>query len=202
MKAIIPILAGALVLAGAASAVAGDEEVVVEEKIVIALKTDDFEIEETDLSHLAVGDAETIVTGSGKTVDLLRTEDGIEVYVDGELMDAGAHHDVHHVAHTVEIICDDETDCDENVWISRGGEFDFTTDGDGEKKFIVIKGEDEEWDVEMLPDGAHEVHGTVHIVREFSEDMDLGDLHEAHGDLHEGVEHDVIIIKKKLEDEI
>lgn len=58
-----------------------------EKKIVIALKTDDFELVETDMSDLAVGDAETIYTDSGQTVDLLRTEDGVEVYIDGELVD-------------------------------------------------------------------------------------------------------------------
>ena len=67
----------------------------------IALSTDVFELDEIDISHLAVGDAETIVTASGKTVDLLRTEHGVEIYVDGELMDLphmGAHggHEGHH----------------------------------------------------------------------------------------------------------
>ena len=65
MKVIIPLLTGFLVLSGAMAALAGGEEADVEKKIVIALSTDDFETEETDLSHLAVGDAETIITEDG-----------------------------------------------------------------------------------------------------------------------------------------
>jgi hypothetical protein len=41
--------------------------------MVIALQTDDFELAETDISDLEIGDAETIYTESGKTIDLLRT---------------------------------------------------------------------------------------------------------------------------------
>jgi hypothetical protein len=36
------------------------------EKEVIALGTDDFELAETDISTLAIGEAQTIETGSGK----------------------------------------------------------------------------------------------------------------------------------------
>jgi hypothetical protein len=61
---------------------AGDRE-----KMVIQLKTDDFEVAETDISHLAIGESETIVTASGKTIDLLRTTEGVEIYVDGALLD-------------------------------------------------------------------------------------------------------------------
>ncbi|MFT5351471.1 MAG: hypothetical protein ACI9MF_002294, partial [Gammaproteobacteria bacterium] len=57
------------------------------EKMVVELKTNDFEIAETDISDLAIGESETIVTESGKTIDLLRTAEGIEIYMDGELMD-------------------------------------------------------------------------------------------------------------------
>ena len=73
MKKSILFMAAIVVSAGINLTVAGEES----EKIVIALKTDDFEIEKTDLSHLAVGDAETIVTESGRPIDMLRAEDGI-----------------------------------------------------------------------------------------------------------------------------
>ena len=36
------------------------------QKIIVALKTDDFELPATDISHLAVGDAETIRTDNGQ----------------------------------------------------------------------------------------------------------------------------------------
>ncbi|MEE4294556.1 MAG: hypothetical protein V2I79_11390 [Xanthomonadales bacterium] len=190
-------VAACFLILGASSAVAGEEpEIVKEEKIVIALETDEFSIAETDLSHLEVGDAETILTESGKTVDLLRTENGIEIYVDGELLDMPGMHEEHHVVHEIKIICDDgEEDCAEDMtWITESGDVDFEALHDGEHKVIIMHGDDVDYDVEVLGDGPHEAHGTVHIVREF-EDVDVDDLHEAHN-------REVIIIKKKVEDEI
>lgn len=149
-----------------------------EKEIVISIVTDDFAIEDQNLSHLGIGDAETFVTESGKTVDMLRTEEGIEIYVDGELIDMEAAHEAHHVTHTVTVICDDDTECEELEWISE--------DGDGD------------WDVEVLSGHPVEAHGTVHIVREIS-DIEPGDLDD---DLHGEHDREVIIIKKKIEDEI
>ena len=47
-----------------------------EEKMVIALKTDSFELAETDISTLAVAKAKTIETEDGGVIDILRTADG------------------------------------------------------------------------------------------------------------------------------
>lgn len=196
MKQIILLLAAGFFVLSTSSVVAGeDPEKIVEKKIVVAVSTDDFELEETDLSHLAVGDAETIVTESGKTVDLLRTEDGIEIYIDGELVETGGSHDENHIVHKIKIICDeDEEDCGDLAAIPELVDIDVETLHKGERKVIVIKGDGEEWDVEMLPEGAHEVHGAVHIVKEL-DGVELGELHEEHN-------REVIIIKKKHEDEI
>ena len=197
MKQLILLLAACLLTIAAVTATAGGEtEKVVEEKIVVALSTDDFEIEETDLSHLAVGDAETIVTESGKTVDLLRTEDGIEIYVDGEKIEMGGLHDEKHVVHKIKIVCDDEEeDCSEDLtWISNLEDVDVETIHDGEHKVYMIHGDGEDFDIEVLGDGPHEVHGDVHIIKKHG-DVELGELHEAH-------DREVIIIKKKTEDEI
>jgi hypothetical protein len=88
---IIPLLAVMILTISAASLSAG------EDKMVIALTTDDFELAETDVSDLGIGDSETIYTESGKTIDLLRTADGIEIYVDGELLELGSlHGEGHH----------------------------------------------------------------------------------------------------------
>ena len=57
------------------------------EQMIVKLKTNDFEIAATDIARLQVGEAETIFTDSGKTIDLLRTADGVEIYVDGEMLD-------------------------------------------------------------------------------------------------------------------
>ena len=70
------------------------------EKMVIALKTDDFNLMETDVSDLAIGEAQTIETDSGKVIDILRTADGVELYIDGELLEMdfageGLHEDLH-----------------------------------------------------------------------------------------------------------
>lgn len=198
MKQTMLLLIAFLFMASTSLAVAGGEmETIVEEKIVVALSTDDFEIEETDLSHLAVGDAETIVTESGKTIDLLRTEDGIEIYVDGEPIEVGGWHDEKHIVHKIKIVCDeDEEDCDDLAAMATIEDIDIDTLHDNGHKFIFIGDEegDLDVDVEMLEDGAHQVHGAVHIVKKF----DGEDL----GELHEGGEHEVIIIKKKVEDEI
>ncbi len=196
MNRITLTLLAALVATSAGVIAAAEVETVKEEKILIALNTDDFVIEETDLSHLAVGDAETIVTDSGKTVDLLRTEDGIEVYVDGELIDTGGSHDEHHIAHRIKIICDEgQQDCVEDMsWIEGMEDIEVETLHDGRHRVVIMGGDGEDWDVEVLGDGEHEVHGTVHIVKEFS-DVDPGELHEAH-------DREVIVIKKRSEDEI
>ena len=47
-----------------------------QEKMVIALKTNDFELTETDISALAIGQSQTIETDSGQVIDILRTTDG------------------------------------------------------------------------------------------------------------------------------
>jgi len=136
---------------GTTNVSAGDVGKTEHEQIVIALSTDDFELEETDLSDLEVGDAETIMTESGKRIDLLRTEDGVEIYVDGELVDAGMHgsenlHDGHKVVHKhVEVICDTDEDCEEVVWMSEDGEFDMDSaheEGHHEKVIIIKKDAD------------------------------------------------------------
>ncbi|HKX55091.1 MAG TPA: hypothetical protein VJN01_03275, partial [Xanthomonadales bacterium] len=92
-------------------------------KVVVALKTDDVELHEMDISHLQPGDAETIITEDGKTIDLLRTEDDVEIYVDGKLLELGAegvgHHKVVHARHKeMGIDCDAAADCEELEWLS------------------------------------------------------------------------------------
>jgi len=99
-----------------------------EEKMLIALKTDDFELAQTDISTLAVGEAQTIETDSGKVIDILRTTDGVEIYVDGELLeinfaDEGLHGD-HMIKKRVEVTCDSDEECDTNVFVFTGDDAD------------------------------------------------------------------------------
>ena len=92
-------------------------------KMIVALKTSNFELTETDISSLAVGEAQTIETESGRVIDILRTADGAEIYVDGELLemnfDDDTLHEKHMVSKHVEIECDNDV-----VWVSEGGDID------------------------------------------------------------------------------
>ena len=121
---VILILAFLFLLSGPQAVRAGGDAAEEEKQIVIALTTDDFELTATDVSHLAVGEAETIHTEGGKTIDLLRTADGIEVYIDGELLDSGleslGEDGGHEVIHSrIEIRCDDDSDeCEHWAWHS------------------------------------------------------------------------------------
>ena len=119
-----------------------------EEKMVIALKTDDFELTETDISALAIGEGQTIETESGKVIDILRTADGVEIYVDGEMLEMDFDHDGLHEEHMVrkhaEVICDSDEGCDEMIWISADEDIDLEElhkmhEGEEGHKFIVIK---------------------------------------------------------------
>jgi len=115
-----------------------------DEKMIIELKTNDFELAETDISDLEIGESETIVTESGKTIDLLRTADGVEVYLDGELLDTpkmGAHKmghgEMHHGDHDgkmimkhKEIIIDCEVDGEVGDEHECSNEMIFFGDGD------------------------------------------------------------------------
>jgi len=150
-------------LLGAATAWAADSGDT-EKQMIIALHTDDFELQETDISHLAVGESETIVTDSGQTIDLLRTGDGVEIYVDGELLEPGleadpALHGEHQVIHKrVEVVCEDDGACEKTVWVSDDPDVDIDRlDGaehqvimlhdvhsDGEELMELVPGEREE----------------------------------------------------------
>jgi hypothetical protein len=170
MRNFITLIAIGLFLLAANPVKAGDEpESTVDRKIVIALTTDDFELGETDISHLAVGDAETIVTDSGKTIDLLRTEDGVEIYVDGELLDLddeALHEEKHVVKKRVEVICDDEDDCENMVWITDDADLD-----------LDMLHEDGEHGVIMIHEGGHDLdihtdeeHEKVIIIKNRADD--------------------------------
>jgi hypothetical protein len=139
-------------LAALAFLAAGSVQAGIEEKMVIALKTDDFELQNTDVSDLAIGESQTIETDSGKIIDILRTADGVELYVDGELLemdfDGEGLHQGHEVQKHVEIICDDdETSCSEKmVFISDDENFEIEElhemHADGkDHKIIVIRKE-------------------------------------------------------------
>lgn len=153
-----------------------------QEKIIIALQTGDFELAETDISNLAIGEAKTIETDSGKIIDILRTNDGAEIFVDGELLEMNFGDEDLHAEHMmtkhVEVLCDGEDGCDENIVIldSEGNETSEWVMSDGNHVSISH-------DVEITcsddEDGTHCDHQMVFISDDG--DIDLDAIHEAHG---------------------
>jgi hypothetical protein len=207
LSLIYTLILSAFVTAGYALA-GGDE------KMIIELKTNDFELAETDISDLEIGESETIVTESGKTIDLLRTADGVEVYVDGELLDTpkmGAHEmhhgEMHHGDHDgkmimkhKEIIIECEVDGEAGDDHHCGNEMIFVGDGDidiealherGDAHKVIVKrmhkscSSDEEGECE-----------DVNVWVSDGEDVSFGELHEA----SEG--HKVIRIHKSVDGEV
>ena len=150
------------------------------EKKVFMLKAGDGEVVEADVSDLGLGESRSFVTESGRMVDLLQTPEGLEVYLDGELIDLsgsdealhehlmharalaeercdgdcedgfayafttedGEEANVHVIRKHVEVICSDEEQCDDNVWISADGDVDLDlVHGDGDHQVIVVRKE-------------------------------------------------------------
>ena len=176
-----------------------------QEKMVIALKTNDFELTETDISELAIGEAQTIETEGGRVIDILRTADGAEIYVDGELLDmnfdAEGPHEKHMVKKQVEVICEDGEECDKNVFILAGDNDHALNIVDGEGNNIFIHKE-----VELsCSDDEEGTSCSENVVwTSDGEEIDLEELHEMHGN-HEFPEgekaHKVIVIKKEIVNE-
>ncbi len=111
IKTSLKILSGILV-AGLALADGGYE-------MLIDIETDEISINQMDIDHLEVGDSETIYTQDGKTVDILRTAQGVEIFIDGEKLDPpslhgiadGAAHEMHKYVLKIECDSEDVDDC-------------------------------------------------------------------------------------------
>lgn len=167
-----------------------------EDKLVVTIVTDSFEVPETDISTLAVGEAKTIETGSDQVVDILRTPDGAEVYIDGELLDMDLAHigDAHgrHVArHQVEITCKDEDDtaCEQQVEILIHG------DG-GVSGWAEAEGDaglHHEFEIDCIDEGVATTC-EQHVIR--IGDDDVIHVETVHGEHAGGTVHKVIVIEK------
>ena len=167
-----------------------------QEQMIIALKTTDFELTETDISELAVGEAKTIETDSGKVIDILRTADGAEIYIDGELLeidfDTDGLHEEHMVKKHVEIVCEDDEECDKNVFIHAQDEGD-------DSDWVTVVGENVLMKHEIELSCTDEDEGTScsdeMVWISDHEELELKELHELH---ESGEGHKVIIIKKDI----
>jgi hypothetical protein len=167
-----------------------------EEKIIIALDTGGLELAEANISSLAIGEAKTIETDSGRIIDILRTADGAEVYIDGELLemdfDIEGLHEGLMIRKHVEVICDDEEDCDKHVVIHADGDHEFSMEmsDDGDNIFIhkeieiTCTDEDDETSCEQM------------VWISDGEDIDFEELHKVHAD---GEAHKVIVIRKEAD---
>lgn len=184
------------VLTLAAFALIATQSVYAETEMIIALKTDKFELTETDISSLAVGEAKTIETDSGSVIDILRTAEGAEVYVDGELLQMDFDHESQHGKHMmkkhVEVICEGDEGCDENVITVVSGDEDGTHWAVEEGGNVFIHKEIEV----SCTDEEEGASCSDRIIRVTDgEDVDLEQIHE----MHEGEgSHKVIVIKKQI----
>ncbi len=164
-----------------------------QEKMVIALKTSDFELTETDISSLATGESKTIETESGKVIDILKTGDGVEIYVDGELLEVKHPQEGHMIESHIEIICDDEENCDEDIVVIADHDTEISD-------WVTDKGEN----VVILKEIVHACSGDEstscsgqNIRVDGKGDFDIEELHE--GEDHQGEgRHKIIVIKKDV----
>lgn len=167
-----------------------------DEKVVIALKTDEFTLAETDVSHLAVGESKTIETDSGNIIDILRTTDGVELYVDGELLEMDFDEEGIHAEHVikkhVEIICEDDQDCDKNVFVINGDDSDLNSWISDDGQHILLH---EDIELSCSSDGDETSCSDNVMIISDGENFDLEELHELHG--NDG-DHKVIMIKKHV----
>ena len=166
------------------------------EEMIIELKTHDFEVAATDIGELAIGESKTIETESGKIIDILRTSDGAEIYIDGELLEMNATHEgmheVHKIEKHVEIVCDDEEDCEKQIFVVTDGEpvdFGFAS-SEGDNVFIH-----KEIELSCTDDEDSTSCSETSVWVTGDGEIDLQELHEMHGD---GKTHKVIIIKKEV----
>lgn len=195
-------------LAGSTIAIAKDVQ-----KHVIALKTDDFELVETDISDLEVGEARTIVTEEGKNIDIIRAAEGVEIYVDGELLDLsfGDMSGAHKRHQRIVVDCDGaEGECGDLMALHSGdgdhaaGDHEVlvrqihvscTADDESEcAEKVWVSSEDSaafgDVEIEKLIDSDGGVR-IIHMGGEHDPDFEGTELHET---------HEVIVVREKSED--
>ena len=166
-----------------------------QEKMVIALKTHDFELTETDISTLAIGESQTIETGSGKIIDILRTTDGAEIYVDGELLEIDFDHEGLHEDHMIKkhvsVICDNNEDCDKNIFILAGDDDDSNRVIEDAENIFIHK------EIEISCSDDEDRTSCTDKMVWMSEDGNINheELHEMHMN---GEGHKVIVIRNEI----
>jgi hypothetical protein len=139
---------------------------------IVKFLAGDATVIEADVTDLLVGESQTFVTENGDSLDVLRTHEGLELYLNGELLDPGLGGPGHHgqsagsdkagtwSGKRVEKICQSDAatgdlTCDEEVWISGDatGEWDELTPGDEHHARIIVI-EKDKLESQLLPDQA------------------------------------------------
>ena len=118
---------------------------VAERKAVIAISGDDYTLEETDVSHLGVGESEIIETESGKVIEILREDTGFTIFVDGEMLPKPPEAPAMAMHISKEVVCDDTGECSEEVHVLKDGEeLEGLDDLEGEhhKRIMIIEKEE------------------------------------------------------------
>lgn len=164
-------------------------------QLIIELETDSFKFGPTDVSSLAIGEVKTIETESGAVIDILRTMDELEIYVDGELLSPGFDHDPNLTLHTIKnhvtIICDedDDHDCENHFLIHTQGDENMTTRINRDSHEVI---DIEEIEVICIDEG-EETSCASHVVQVGGDGvMNIPSSHQEHIDA-EG--HKVISIR-------
>ena len=151
-------------------------------EVLLSVAANDIEITDLDVTHLEIGDAETVRSDDGKTIDVLRNANGYEIYIDGELLadTAALAGDTGSTAETgrekqieVQVVCaKSATDCGEQL---HAGEYGNETGLEsGYRKLVVIKRDDGESGAENAGaenDGPEQTHRVV-IIRKSSQQED------------------------------
>jgi hypothetical protein len=117
LKPLVAALSGALFATGA---LAGGETISTH---IIKVAADGDEVIEADVSELELGESLEFVTESGQVIDILKAPEGIELYIDGELLDPlAAHGDLErlhrHIAiheEALDIDCEVVDDCEAHI---------------------------------------------------------------------------------------
>jgi len=157
----------------------GDEQENDDPTIIMKLKSDEVELDEIDVSDLEVGDAHTVFTDGGETVDILRTVEGFEIYIDGEelkIPNVPLHMESlagnMNFSSDIEVECvnEDDDDCDAHGMIIMSGDEDTEIDLSGKQAHVIrihkeyIDEEGGDPNGESGHDKTHDEHSGAHKV--------------------------------------
>ncbi len=154
-----------------------------ETQVEVSVTDGDFEMLNTDLSHLAVGESE-ILYSNGKEITLTRTESGVDVLVDGEELDA----DFAFLKSECNVEINVDAHCDDcEVAYAEMNVIMLKSSGDTENMQVTCMSGDSD---------GHYVWASDDVSEQITRTIEVRTSGE---ELHEGSEHTVIMIKKHVE---